>query len=300
MPLSPVRTFLALVAPLILAPLPSWADLSYFGYSAVLCDLDDPHDDSRKSDYVDEVAGFTNINHVCLTGDVQQNGQRLQRAARHFTPFLDVSPIFFEISRGRLVPNKNTDFFVQFLQDTIQASQVSPEKFVFYLADEPALRGLSTQDVSNAAALLKSLYPETPIAVIEAYHSEGPPAIPEAVDYWGFNAYAIPDPAAEPLYTAYLNAAARKLAPHQSLIMVMDGNYTPYHRNAGLTEDAMADVARAYFEYAVQRADVTMLLTYTWAGGIDNIDERGTRDLSPTVIETHRWIGRQIIGSQRD
>lgn len=284
-----------LLAALLLAT-PASAELTFFGYSAVLCGLDDPHDDSTKSDYVDEVAGFTNLNHVCLTDDIAQNGKRLQRAAQHFTPMLDVSPIFFEAVGDRTIPTRNRDFLLEFLAASITASKVSPDQMMFYLVDEPTLRGLTPEDVAAAADRLKAAYPETPIVMVEAYRHEGPPPIPASVDYWGFDAYTVPDPGAEPLYTAFIDAAAAKLLPHQSLIMVMDGNYTPYHRDAGLTEAAMADVAKAYYDYALRRGDVAMLLTYTWAGGIDHDAERGTRDLDPVVIKMHRWIGHEITG----
>jgi len=175
--------------------LPVAAELTFFGYSAVLCGLDDPHDAIDKTDYTDEVARFTNINQVCLTSDVDINAHRLQRAVRWFTPLLDVSPVFFEMSDGRMRPTQNTDYLIQILTDSIAASQVLPEKLVFYLADEPTLHGLTPQDISNAAARLKGIYPNTPIAVIEALHPAGLPAIPNTIDYWGFNAYAIPDPA---------------------------------------------------------------------------------------------------------
>jgi hypothetical protein len=40
---------------------------------------------------------------------------------------------------------------------------------------------------------------------------------------------------------------------------------------------------------------VAGMLGYTWAGGIDNLEERGVRDLPDSVIDAHREIGRAIL-----
>lgn len=290
-----IPTFLLLLSCLL--PTTGTAELSQFGYSGIICDLDDPHDNEIKTDYIDEVTDFTNVNHICLTGDLDQNAGRIERAAEHFTPLLDISPLFFEQRDGRLRRTQDLGFFMSFLTVLIDESRVPAKDLIFYLVDEPTLRGLSGDELSGAAADLKEAFPETPLLVIEAFHIEGPPAIPEQIDYWGFDAYAIPDPAAEPLYTAYLDAAARALAPHQKLVLVLDANHTPYHRDAGLSKTDMADVADAYFEYANARGDITMMLGYTWAGGIDNIHELGARDMPTAVIDAHRRIGKQIIGA---
>ena len=124
---------------------------------------------------------------------------------------------------------------------------------------------------------------------------EGPPPIPASVDYWGFDAYAVRDPGAEPLYTAFLNAARRGLRPGQRLFLVLDAQHTPVHAKEGLTAEDMAGVALATYAFAAAQGDVAGMLGYTWAGGIDNLEERGLRDLPDSVIAVHREIGWAIL-----
>ncbi|WP_428548859.1 hypothetical protein [Profundibacter sp.] len=182
------------------------------------------------------------------------------------------------------------------LQQAIKHSGVPPRDLVFYLADEPIHRHLPHADLEQAAQTLRTLYPETPIMVIEAYSPNGPAQIPRNIQYWGFNAYTVADPATEPRYTTYLNRAAAMLGPDQALVMVMDTHHTPFHTRAGLGENDMAAVARAYYAYAQNRGDIAALIGYTWAGGIDGDWEIGARNLPASVLDKYREIGRAITG----
>ncbi|AXX97050.1 hypothetical protein BAR1_03365 [Profundibacter amoris] len=182
------------------------------------------------------------------------------------------------------------------LQQAINQSGVPASGLIFYLADEPTRRHLPLADLENAALTLRTLYPETPIMVIEAYSPNGPAPIARNIQYWGFNAYTVADPALEPRYPAYLNRAAAMLSPDQALVMVMDAHHTPHHTRAGLAPDNMANVARAYYAYAKSRGDIAALVGYTWAGGIDGDWEIGARNLPAPVLDAYREIGHAITG----
>jgi hypothetical protein len=112
------------------------------------------------------------------------------------------------------------------LKQAIESSSVPARDLIFYLADEPTRRRLPLADLENAAQTLRTLYPETPIMVIEAYSANGPTQITRQIQYWGFNAYTVADPASEPRYPAYLNRAAAMLGPDQALVMVLDAHHT--------------------------------------------------------------------------
>jgi hypothetical protein len=131
--------------------------------------------------------------------------------------------------------------------------------------------------------------------VIDAYDPGGPPPVPPQIDYWGFDAYAVPDPGAEPLYTDYLDRARAGMTADQHLVLVMDAMHTPVHADAGISEAGMTGVARAYYDLAVKRGDVAAILAYSWAGGIDGPWEKGVRDLPPEVRAAHEQIGRAIL-----
>lgn len=287
-----------IAAILLASGLPAYCDtpLKYFGFAAVNCGLDDPHDDTDRSDYTDEVAEFTNLNQVCIADTIQTTAQRLRQSARHFTPLFYIEPIFFHEQNGRLRPNTQPDIFLPMLKQAIESSGVSARDLIFYLADEPTRRHLPLADLEHAAQTLRVLYPETPIMVIEAYSPNGPDPIARNIRYWGFNAYTVADPALEPLYAAYLNRAAAVLAPDQALVMVLDAHHTPHHTRAGLDQEDMADVARTYYAYAQSRGDIAALIGYTWAGGIDGDWEIGARNLPASVLGTYREIGQAITG----
>jgi hypothetical protein len=270
--------------------------LTYFGFAAIACGLDDPHDSSTLSNYSREVAGFTNINQVCVTGDAASDAKTIRNAAKYYTPLLYVEPALFEFANGKGSLHSRRALLWGKVREAISQSGVSANDIVFYLVDEPGIRGLAIADVSAAAQIIKRDFPRSRILMVEAYATGAVRKIPAEIDFWGFDAYAIRDPGAEPLYTSFLDRMSKQLRKNQRLVLIGDGNYTPAHAEAGLTEIDMAKVAANYLKLAKSRKDVAMLLFYTWAGGIDNLSEKGVRDLPPLVIKTHRRIGKYITG----
>jgi hypothetical protein len=267
----------------------------FFGYVAVACGHDDPFDAVDKADYADEVAGFTNANHVCLPGDPALWAETLARTAAQFDPVLTVEGLFDFGPAGAGPDGAAAQaLWVTFTQ-ALADSGVPAERVFFYLADEPTLRGIPADQIARAGQIVHDTYPGARTMLVEAFAMTGPPPIPASVDFWGFDAYAVRDPAAEPLYGAFLNAARLGLRPGQRLFLVLDAQHTPVHAEAGLSAEDMADVARATYAYAVAQGDVAGMLGYTWAGGIDNLEERGVRDLPESVIAAHREIGRAIL-----
>lgn len=274
------------------APTPS---LQHFGYIAVACDHDDPFDAEVKTDYSDEVAGFTNANHVCPLADETAFADRLRVKSAQYRPLLAVESFFFEFDAagGRLSPAREALW--DFARRAITASGVDPDRIIFYLVDEPTLRGLPLSQVSTAAQIIKRDYPNATVAMIEAFDDGATPVIPAEIDWWGFDAYAVRDPNAEPRYTSYLNLAAGRLRAGQKLIIALDANHTPIHLAAGLAEPDMATVAENYLRLANARTDVVAMIGYAWAGGIDSLQEKGVRDLPQVVIDAHRRIGETIL-----
>lgn len=260
-----------------------------FGFVAVLCGHDDPHDAEGITDYSDEVAGWTSLNHVCLDTP-EESTRRLAATKGHFTALLHVEPVFFE-GGMRLRWQAAADELWPIYAEAIRASGVTP---VFYLADEPQLRGLEPALLSRAAQMIRGAFPDARIAVVEAYLPDEPLTIPPEIDLWGFNAYTLRDPGADPGYLAQLDRAEAALAPHQSLILVADAVFTPVHARAGLVPEDMAKVALAYERLARARPRVAAMIGYTWAGGIDGPDELGLRDLPASVRETWRGIGLRL------
>ena len=268
-----------------------------FGYVGVACGHDDPHDSSTLDDYTAEVASFTNLAHVCLSPDPAVTADRLQRVtATGGTALLAVEPVLFAQAATGLTPNPDRATLWPLVQQAITTSGVGLDQILFYVVDEPTLRGLPLPDLSDAIAFLHQTYPTARTLVIEAYDAAGPTPILPQIDYWGFDAYGVPDPSAEPLYTTYLDRALALLGPDQRFMVVMDAMHTPIHADLGITLEGMADVARAYLALATSRPDIAGIIGYAWVGGIDGLHERGVRDLPPAVQAAHREIGLAWLG----
>jgi hypothetical protein len=280
-----VSRWLALV---LLMASPAQA-LDFFGYVGVMCDLDDPFDDSPLTDYSAEVTGFTNANHVCLPADPDLWVARLRAADAQFRPILSIEAAFDFNGQGEptLWPQ---------IRDAIRQSGIDPARIIFHLVDEPTLRGYAATTVSAAAQLVRTEFPTAEVMVIEACRIEGPPPVAPEITLWGFDCYTFPDPLTDPSYMTFLHLAQGQLAPTQRLVLVMDANHTPIHEGAGLSQGDMADVARAYGRLAPSLPDLAGMIGYTWAGGIDNAEERGVRDMPQTVIDAHRAVGRMLLG----
>ena len=269
--------------------------IQYFGFAAIACDHDDPFDRVRKTDYSDEVTNFSNLNQVCVTADMEELKNRLRYTSNLYNIAFYVEPIFFEFGwpGGKL--NPHTEILWNMISKTVRESAINTSEIIFYLVDEPTLRKLSIADVTIAAKMIKKDFPDSKIMIIEAYRTPAIPEIPNEIDMWGFNAYTILDPAKDNGYMAYLDLASSQLKPHQSLVLIMDGQHTPIHKKAGLNETDMAVVAENYFTMAKSRTDIEAILVYSWAGGIDNNKEKGVRDLPSNVIATYQKIGQEII-----
>lgn len=275
-------------------PTPS-ISVTQFGFAAIACDHDDPFDTGPKTDFSDEVAGFTNLNQVCPTGDVATDRDRLAAAAQSYNPLYYIEPVFFDAATGAPRSQADADALWQGVQRAITDSQIDPARITFYLFDEPTLRGVALDDLAPFAQQIRQVYPSSKILLIEAFSETVDPVVPDFVDLWGFNAYTVRDPGAEPRYTGFLDRAAAQLRDGQALVLIGDGIHTPFHTNAGLSQADMAEVARNYFALAEARDDVAAMLVYTWAGGIDNNQERGVRNLPVEVQDQWRTIGGEIV-----
>ena len=82
-------------------PAPAPVELTYFGYSAIACDHDDPHDESDLADYSLEVAIFTNANQVCVTADLDGLVKRLRETSALYRPLFYIEPVFFDFGRKK-------------------------------------------------------------------------------------------------------------------------------------------------------------------------------------------------------
>lgn len=269
------------------------ATLTQFGFAAVDCGHDDPFDQSPKTNYTDEVVGFTNLNQFCLALDAATDAARLRDAAATYDPLIYVEPVFLDPQSGQPLPAAQYEANYAALADALAQSKIAGSRIAFYLADEPGLRQIALATLETFALRLKRDFPQSAIFLVEGYSANRDPVVPDFVNVWAFNAYALPDPGAEPLYTGYLDKASTQLRSGQSLAIIGDGIYTNAHQAAGLSRDDMAQVANRYFALADGRKDVSALIVYSWPGGIEP-GEEGVRDLPAQVAQSWRAIGDAI------
>lgn len=281
----------ALAGLIAISPAVAAAEVEFFGYVGIMCAFDDPLDDGTITDYSDEVAGFTNANHVCLPADPADWADWLRLADSRFRPILTIEPLFDFEGEG---PGGPGDLWSMFLV-SLAESGVDPARLILHLADEPTLRGMDMDRIRAAARRVRADLPTAEVMIIEACSMDGPPPVPPEVTLWGFDCYTIPDPAASVPFLGFLRAAQLWMDDGQRMVLVMDANHTPYHEAAGITAEGMADVARAYAELAQATQGVAGVIGYTWPGGIDNDDERGVRNLPVSVIDAHRQVGLSLI-----
>ena len=274
---------------------PAKAEPILFGFAAIACDVDDPHDTGNRTDYIDEVAGWTSANQVCITADRDTLIDRLRRSAAAFSPVFLIEPVFFERRGSSLYPNPNAAELWLFTQDAIAASGIDPAKLIFYVADEPLHFGLSRTDVEQAVAVIDAAYPSAQTLVIEARPAVRADAVPRNVDFWGFNAYAIADPATDAGYQRNWQTSLDALGPNQRLAVIIDAVHTPFHVGLGLTPQDMGAVALAYEALIEDTPQVGLALGYTWPGGIDGAWETGLRTMPRDVIETYRQVGARLM-----
>lgn len=277
---------------LTFVPAPAIA-LDLFGYVGVACGHDDPFDDTTVTGYSAEVAGWTTANHLCLIGAPGTWAAQIRAADAQWRPILSVEAAFAFGTGGPDSPNAQAVWAL--VVRAIADSGVDAARIIFYLVDEPQLRGFDVAEVERAATIIRTAYPASEVMLIEAHDRAGPPAIPPSVTLWGFDAYGVADPLKQPLYMTYLRLAQGQLGPRQRLVLVLDANHTPWHTKNGLTPADMADVALAYERLALTLPDLAGMIGYTWASGIDNLSERGLRDLPPQVLTAHQAMAARLL-----
>ena len=279
--------------------------LSYFGFAAIDCAWDDPTDSESKSNYADEVAGFTNIAQLCVFSPQDVLGERLTTFKKFgLKAVLSIEPVLFESradadspsgERISLLPDAERRWraFVQ-----LNKSWLTPEYMAaVYIADEPVWRGVSETDFSSAVEIVKASLPELPTMTTEAYPVLDKMLVPTTLDWLGFDRYGHADPAHDDVWLTDLETVhAARTRTDQRIVIVADTQWYPDYEGLGLAPDDMAGVALSYFELAAKNPEVVALIGYVWPGGLDLPGQVGARGLPENVQNTFGAIGRSVLG----
>jgi hypothetical protein len=275
---------------------------AYFGFVGVRCGLDDPRDESTRTDYVDEVVGFTNLAHVCVFAqDIRPSLEDLPEAG--IKGLVDLTLLLFEFVNGdapsgsdqvlalRADAAQQWRTFVKINHSVLDSAHVA----AYYLADEPTWNGASRADIEAAAAMVSDTSSNIPILIVEPPGVLSEAVFPPTVDWVGFDQYAVTNPAADPSYLENLDSLRRHKLPDQRIAMIMDAQWLKVFEHLKITPADMEIAARNYFALASRSPDVVALIGYTWPGGIDE-GQYGARDLPDAVVDAYREIGHRILG----
>lgn len=277
--------------------------LKYFGYALIDCGYDDPSDTDPKTNYVSEVAAFTNLGQMCIYQPTDNIVSRLNLMSQNaMQAMLSVQSIFFAGS-----PDSSTGSGLRFTLHpdykarwatfikTNNLGQHLPKLAAFYVADEPVWNGISYLDLKAASDTIKASFPTIVTALVEAPPGLANLQVPTSIDVVGFDHYAVPNPETDLNFQHELALLkSKRSAPWQKIMLVMDAQWLPFYGTAGYPETYMASVATSYYNIANADPDVIAMMGYTWPGGMDDPSQKGTRNLPQSVLDEHKRIGKLI------
>ncbi len=280
-------------------------NLIHFGYTLVDTYWDDPTDDSDKTNYIDEVAPFSNIADILAIAPEDDIRDRLTLMQSYDVKgVLHLHELFFElVGSTESFSGADYDLRSDYMErwDTFIATNGFDTDIstlaCFYLGEEPTWNSISPDDFAAASDYIKATIPEIPILLVEAYPAVDSLVVPASVDWIGFDHYFIADPTTHSDFQAELNELKSKRLDHQNLIIVLDAHYIPFaHGSSGLSKLDMDVVARNYYKLANSETSVVGMIGYHWPSGFDFPSAIGTRGLPTNVLSEHKRIGKAITG----
>ncbi|MHB1461023.1 MAG: hypothetical protein ACYC1M_07080 [Armatimonadota bacterium] len=278
--------------------------LKYYGFAAIDCGWHDPKDHTGKTNYIDEVAGFTNIGQMgVLTKDDLLAPRLAKFQLAKVRALLHIEPLLFD--REKVTALSGTKLILRPEAEKLWSDYVKRNKSVLtkeyvaalYIVDEPAWNGLSRAEFIKALKIVKKYVPGIPTVMIEAYTALDKIMVPKELDWVGFDRYDIKDPEHDPRWQADLRRVkAARSRPDQKIVVISSTQWLPFYQtDANVKKEDMAAIAESYYRAAMAEPEVIALVGYIWPGGLDGPTHLGARNLPPNVQQTLRKIGKLII-----
>jgi hypothetical protein len=293
----------------VVAPAHAGDHLQHFGFVAVDSGWHDPLDVTHplRTNYVDEVAGFTDTNHTVVFDYHDDMRARLAAMRRkRMKALLAVEGVLFDnnppapTAADQRVVRPFADYRERWARFVAtNRARLTPDYVqTVYVVDEPYGRGLTFDEVKAATDLVASTLPTIPVSIVEAWFALDKTRIPTSVDWVGFDDF-IGNPDTDRTYARELNKLKSLLSrPDQRLMIVMWSNWTAQECCARdlrpYVPGDMAQVAKRYYALARREPKAVALIGYLWSGGIDG-PQLGARDLPERVTREYARIGRQIL-----
>jgi hypothetical protein len=279
--------------------------LKYFGYAAVDCGVTDPNDAVSKTNYVTEVAAFSNFAQMCAFDPADNIVSRLQLMSQNnVQAMLSIQAIFFygvpdatqpSGMKFSLFPNYKARWNTFIANNSL--AQHTAQIAAFYIVDEPVWNGVSAQDLKTASDTVKASFPSVPTTLIESAPGIAYLQVPTSIDWIGFDHYAIANPQTDLVFQAELALLkSKRSTSSQKILLTMDAQWLPFYGASGFPESYMSNVVTSYYNIAKANPEVIGIIGYTWPGGLDSAQQKGTRDLPQNVLDENVRVGKLITG----
>lgn len=280
--------------------------LKYFGFVLIDTYWDDPTDSSQQINYADEVHAFSNLADILVVEPTDDIVSRvLYMDSLSMKVVLHLQSIFFEVvgSGGNtgVIYGLRVDYQQRWNQFIQLNAAVMYDNFIqaFYVGEEPFWNGITFQEFKAATDYVKQTKPNIPIMMIEAYPILDSIQIPTSIDWVGFDHYFIKNPNTDSNYQREMKTLKSKLsAENQKIVIIMDAHFIPaIHGNAvGLTISDMGEVAKNYYQLALNEPKAIALIGYFWPNGFDFPDAIGGRGMPESVKKEYVKMGKEISG----
>lgn len=278
--------------------------LQYFGFAMIDADWDDPLDDpSTKTNYTDEVNGFTNLADILVTSTDPGYSVRITEMLQNqLTPLLRIKDIFFEPD-GINAPSGTSFSLRQDYKERwnafVSANYIffHSHRVVFYLGEEPTWNGISFNHLKAAADYIKETVIDGPIVIVESHLSLEELQIPESIDWIGFRHYHVKNPNTDIDFQNELSTLKEKLPlGYQRILLVMDTHHNELEHglNAGITIEDMTEIATNYYELAKSEPKTIAILGDFWPGGLEDENALGAREMLQETLNEYERIGKEI------
>lgn len=280
--------------------------IEYFGFTIVDTYWDDPTDSEQKTNYADEIHGFSNLADILV---VNPNNTIIERV-QYFQDLklkalIHLNELFFELVDNNSPSESNYDLRADFQErwndfKSNNQSVLNPDYIgAFYIGEEPTWNGISFTEMEAVAQLLETDFPSIPIMIIEAYPALDDLQVPQSVDWIGFDRYFIKNPLTNTEFQQDWTLLKSKLSNQDQRIMViMDSHYIDWaHGDFGnIDVEEMDEVANSYYELAQRDERVIGILGYFWPNGFDVPEALGAHGMPAHVKRTYERIGKEITG----
>jgi hypothetical protein len=286
-------------------PAKSNPNLQLFGFTLVDVGWDDPSDGDGKTNYLDEVAPFSNLADVLTFDHTQPIVARLEAMnAQGVKPVVHVSELFFEMKglggdRNGVLYGLRSDYQARW--DTFVAVNglaARPDLLgCLYIGEEPAWCSIPEAEFTAACDYAKSTLPTVPLFMVEAFSAMEVAYVPASIDWVGFDHYFLPKPSASADFQRELQLLKSKMQPHHRILLILDSHWIKnLHGSAGMSRYEMDAVARDYYEVANSDTSIIGLLGYFLPSGFDSRHSLGARGMPDHVKEEYERLGKAITG----